>query len=130
MNEKIRQHLVTYAAKNNWPTDDDTLIEILTEANDLYKRKVSDSRWWYTEFIVVDIDGMLIGYEYASANRDEHVRELGWEFDPSTICEVKAVEKTVIVYERVKAEQAGEALESAALDQATGADAEEGGVEG
>lgn len=44
---------------------------------------------------------MLIGYEYAKANRDQSVRELGWEFDESTICEVRPVEKTVVVYEKV-----------------------------
>lgn len=110
MNEKIKQHLIAYAAKNNWSTDDDTLIEVLTEGADVYRKKISNSRWWYTEFIVTEIDGMLIGYEYASANRDEHVRDLGWEFDESTICEVEPVQKTVTVYEKVLNQPTGGAL--------------------
>lgn len=102
MTGKIRQHLVAYAEKNNWSTDDETLIEVLTEATKVYSKKISDSRWWYTEFVVVGIDGMLIGYEYARANRDENVRELGWDFDPGTICEVEAVQETITVYRKVK----------------------------
>lgn len=101
MNEIIKQHLIAVAEKNNWPTDKDTLIEILTEANEVYTKKVSDHRWWYIEFIVADVDGMLIGYEYAKANRDEHVRDLGWEFDLATICQVEAVQETVTVYKKV-----------------------------
>ena len=107
MNEKIKQHLIAVAAKNNWPTDNDTLIEILTEANEVYVKKVSDSRWWYTEFIVAEVDGMLIGYEYAKANRDESVRDLGWEFDESTICEVEAVQETVTVYKKLNPPKEG-----------------------
>lgn len=107
MNEKIKQHLIAVAQKNNWPTDNDTLIEILTEANEVYVKKVSDSRWWYTEFIVADVEGMLIGYEYAKANRDESVRDLGWEFDETTICEVEAVQETVTVYKKLTPSEGG-----------------------
>ena len=51
------------------------------------------------EVYVVNIDGMLIGYVYAEANRDESVSELGYEFDVSTICEMVASEKTIITFQ-------------------------------
>lgn len=101
MNEKIKQHLIAVAEKNNWPTDNETLLEILFESEEVYTKKISNSRWWYTEFVVTNVDGMLIGYEYARANRDEHVRDLGWEFDESTICEVEAVQETITVYKKL-----------------------------
>lgn len=101
MNEKVRQHLIAYNQKNNWSIENDSLIETITEGPVVYEEKVSESRWWNNEFRVTKIDGMFIGYGYAQANRDESIRDLGWEFDESTICEVEPVEKTVIVYKKV-----------------------------
>lgn len=101
MNEKIKQHLVAYAEKNGWKTDDAELIEILTEAPVVFEQKLSASRWWNNMFIVTEVEGMFIGYNYAQANRDESVQDLGWEFDKKTICEVKPVEKVVTVYEKI-----------------------------
>lgn len=119
MNTKIKHHLIAVATKNNWPTDDETLLEILFEANEVYTKKVSNSRWWYTEFVVADVEGVLIGYEYARANRDEHVRDLGWEFDESTICEVEAVQETITVYKRVNPGSGQSAINNMLLDPNT-----------
>lgn len=101
MNDKIKHHLTEYAKANNWDSDDNTLIEILTESSVICESKISESRWWNNVFRVTEINGMFIGYDYAQANRDESVRDLGWDFDKSTIREVKPVQKTVTVYERV-----------------------------
>jgi hypothetical protein len=130
MNEKVKQHLIAIAQKNDWDdTDDDTLLEILTEAEEVYSKKISDSRWWYTEFIVADVDGMLIGYEYAKANRDENVRELGWEFDYDTICEVEAVQETVTVYRKVNPAQGNGPLNTMIQDPNVKTDGEVKGDE-
>lgn len=101
MNDKIRQHLVEYCSRCQWGTDEDTLIEVIREGKRVYRGEIADRRWWKEYQYVVDVDGMLIGYVYAEANRDESVQELGWEFDPASICEMRAVEKTVIIYEPV-----------------------------
>lgn len=158
MNEIVKQHLAAFAAKNNWGTDDDTLIEIITEGNHVYEEKISESRWWNNVYRVAEIDGMFIGYEYAQANRDESVRELGWDFDPTTICQVWPTQKVVTVYSKVNPAlkegvtntmikdpntpqadnqeeatgQAENAQESASQDQAMEAtqDSEEGSIEG
>lgn len=154
MTEKVKQHLIAYAKANDWTTSDTDLIEILTEGSVIYEAKLSEGRWWNNVFRITKIDGMYIGYNYAQANRDESVRDLGWDFDPATICEVRPVEKMVTIYEKVNPaggqscvnnmlhdpnvkaeeanEQATEAAESAAQDAATGAteSAEEGGAEG
>jgi hypothetical protein len=150
MNDKIRQHLISHAVKNDWSTDDKTLVEILTDSPVIHESKISASRWWNNIFRVAEIDGMLIGYDYAQVNRDESLSDIGWGFDERTICEVKPVEKKVIVYEKVnpasgqsginnilqdpnakQAEQeaageagnaeAAKAQESASQDEATGA---------
>lgn len=101
MNDKVKQHLIKFAEANNWGTEEGELIEILTESEVIYEEKISESRWWNNVFRVVEVDDMYIGYNYAQANRDEHVRDLGWDFDPKTICEVKPVQTVVTVYKKV-----------------------------
>lgn len=101
MNERIKKHLTDYAISKGWQPDNDTLIEIIMEARAIYEEITCERRWWNDTFKVVNINGLLIGFKSAKANRDESMQDLGWEFDQSTICEVKAVEKTITVYERV-----------------------------
>lgn len=101
MNEKIKEHLVAFSEKNGWGTSEEDIIETLSQCMTIYEEKLSESRWWNNIFRVVEIDGMLIGYQWAQANRDESIQDLGWDFDPRTICEVKPVQKTVTVYEKV-----------------------------
>ena len=99
MNEKIKEHLVRFCTREGFGTDDDVLQEVLLEADEVYSKEISQHRWWVTYFTVVRIDGMLIGFTSARTTGDNTPSEAGWEFDPSTICEVEAHEKTVIVYE-------------------------------
>ena len=150
MNDNVRQHLIAYNQKNNWSLENDSLIETITEAHVIYEEKLSKGRWWNNIFRVTQIDGMFIGYEYAQANRDESIRDLGWDFDERTICQVWPVEKIVTVYTKVnpalkegvtntmnidpnvKTEEAQEqaAVESASQDTAMEVDSEEGTTEG
>ena len=101
MNERIKKHLTQYCEKKEWGTDEDDLIEALTEAKRLYREEIGQHRWWNEFRYVVEIDGMLIGYIHAEANRDESMSDLGYEFDVSSICEMRPVEKTVTVYEPI-----------------------------
>lgn len=99
MNERVRAHLAAYAESKDWPTDDDILIEIV---RDWGVRKnytwIARRRWWMEFEIVVEINGMLIGFVDANANRDESPEELGFEFDPTTIREMRAAEVVVTAY--------------------------------
>jgi hypothetical protein len=45
---------------------------------------------------------MLVGFIDGKTTGDDSAEEKGWEFDPSTICEVEAHEKTITVYEQKK----------------------------
>lgn len=102
MNERIKKHLTDYALSKGYQPDSETLIEILQEERPIYEVVISERRWWNDTFKVVKINGMLIGFNSAKANRDESMQDLGWEFDENTICEARAVQKTVTVYEPVK----------------------------
>jgi hypothetical protein len=86
---------------NGYSTDNDDVLETLTESHVLYREHLSSDRWWETYMYVIKLDEHYIGFTWAEANRDESVRELGFEFDFDSICEVEQLEKTVIVYEKI-----------------------------
>lgn len=152
MTEKIKQHLVEYAASKNWQTDDDTLFEIVRESKEVYSEKISSHRWYDDTFIVVEVNGMYIGYHDFYMTGDNNASDMGLDYDINSICEVRPVEKRVIVYEKVnpasgkagvnhmtdpnvKAEGqeegvAEEAKAETANEQATEESAEEGSTEG
>lgn len=96
MEQKIKDVIKKYYAyKHNGVLADDTPDQkyegIITECGKRIGELDRDShRWWdtYTEikrFDVSDDKFYLIGYEFASANRDESIYDLGYEFDPDTI---------------------------------------------
>ncbi len=99
MNEEIKAHVAKYCASKGWPTDDETIIDVIREAKSVWSGLVSTRRWWRDVFCVVEIDGMLIGFMGAQADGDGP-EDRGWEFDPSTICKVKSKEVTMTIYEK------------------------------
>ena len=101
MNEKIKQHVKKYNESKGWPTDNDSLIETINEANSIWTGNRENHRWWDEIDKVVEIDGMLIKFVWAEANRDESIFELGWDFDESSIHEVRPREVKTIIYEPV-----------------------------
>jgi hypothetical protein len=101
MNEKIRQHLSEYATSKNWQTDDDSLFEIIREAKSVYSETIGSHRWYDDTFMVVDVNGMKIGYNGFYMTGDNNPSDMGLSYDIDSICEVKLVEKTVTVYEKV-----------------------------
>jgi len=101
MNNKIREHLVKYNLKNEYGTSDADLFETLFEAEELYSKQKTKHRWWIDIFTVVEIDGMFIGFMYAETTGDNNPKDVGWEFDPRSICEVVPKEVKSIIYEKV-----------------------------
>lgn len=104
MNKKIREALKAINDEKGWGTKtQQDLIDTLTDyCRVIYKEHRGERRWWTEEFRVARVtDDLFVGYDWAVANRDESIYELGWEFDPNSICEVEAVEVTVIRYEKV-----------------------------
>jgi hypothetical protein len=101
MNDKIRNHLIAFNESHGLPTDDDTLLETLLEEDTVHEQIVGQRRWWNDIFHVVNVGGMLIGYDWAHSTGDSSASELGWEFDWDSVVEVEAFEKVVVGY-RVK----------------------------
>jgi hypothetical protein len=99
MNEKIKAHVLKYHEKMGFKyNNDDNLIETIQEADVVWSGNDSKRRWWTDCFTVVDIEGMLIGFDDAKTTGDDSPCEKGWEFDPDSICEVEAREITTTVY--------------------------------
>jgi len=99
MEERVRQHVEKHCREQGWSTDINTIIEEITESPQIYREEYRQFRWWTEYQYVVEIDGMLIGYVDAEATGDSSPREMGYKFDPSSIREMVAVEKTITVYE-------------------------------
>jgi len=102
MNGKIRKHLVAYNKKNGWGVEEGSLIETVKESKIIYEEKIQERRHWTDIFVVSDIGGMFIGFDWATGTGDKGFEDIGWEFDPESICEVEPEERTVIVYVRVR----------------------------
>lgn len=101
MNEKIKSFLIEYNKSKGWGTNDAALLETITESTCIYKVVIDKRRWWNETFKVVEINGLKIGYDWAESTGDVGVRDLGWEFDYTSICEVIEKEKIVKYYERL-----------------------------
>jgi len=101
MNDKIRQHLTEYNLRQGYGVSEDTLIETLFNANRVYEAQKGEHRWWTDVFVVAEVDGMLIGFLDAYTTGDNSPREIGWEFNPDSICEVAAKVITKTIYERI-----------------------------
>jgi hypothetical protein len=100
MNEKIREHVRAYNLREFDDSSDEGIIETIRDAVEVWSGNDSDRRWWTDCFTVVNIDGMLIGFDDAKTTGDDSPRDKGWEFDPESICEVVAKEVVTTVYEK------------------------------
>jgi hypothetical protein len=80
----------------------ETLYDMLSEYGWLYKEDLHDSRWWTNIFVVDNINGRLIGYNWASTTGDDTPYEKGWEFDEDSICYVEPYEVTEIKYKKIQ----------------------------
>lgn len=101
MNDKVRQHLIDYATTRGWKTDEETLCEIVTEGKLIHKQLGEEHRWYHEEYRVVEVNGMLIGYDWFNVTGDDSIRDMGLELDVKSICEVKATTKIVTDYVKV-----------------------------
>ena len=100
MNDKIRQHLTAFNENGGWGTSDKDLMETLTEATPVYKAIGSAHRWYDDEFRVVNIGGMLIGYNGFHITGDNGVSDMGLEYKIDSVCEVEKKEVTEFQYIR------------------------------
>ena len=76
----------------------DSIGAYLSELTPIYEERIDERRWWTVMFRVVDIDGTLIGFDWAHTTGDKTPDETGWEFDESTICFVRKEQKVSTIY--------------------------------
>ena len=102
MNEKIRDHVIAYCESKGWTNDNEGVIEVITEAKEVWSGDEEEHRHWIEYTKVVEINGMFIQFTDAKGAGDQGIYDAGWEFDPDSICEVKPKEIKTTIYEPVK----------------------------
>ena len=101
MNKKIRKIIEDEFNKNPQSytlEDDDVLLEELTEGNLVEETLIAEQDWWNIYRYVIKVGEHYIGYFDAKTTGDDSVRDMGYEIDEDTICEMIPVQKTVTVY--------------------------------
>jgi len=82
----------------------DLIKECLLESTTVFEENCGSHRWWEDWFAVTYINKEIgyVGFEYAQANRDESMEDLGWTFDFDAVCRVEEYEKTVKAYRKTE----------------------------
>jgi len=105
MNKRIKNCLIELCKKEKAspPIFDnpEDMLDILQSCENISKEEISQHHLWNEYRYIVKINNLFIRYVHAEANRDESVQELGYEFDINSICEIRPIEKSIIIYERV-----------------------------
>lgn len=86
MNDKIRNHVACVCGAS----DEEDVVECIREARVVYSKIGCSHRWYDEEFVVVDIGGMLIGYQWYHTTGDMSASEMDLDFDVGSITEVEA----------------------------------------
>lgn len=66
-----------------------------------YSEITHSSRWWDNLFVVQEINGKMIGYNWAHSTGDNSIWDIGWEFDENSICFVEEYTVTVTKYQKI-----------------------------
>lgn len=105
VNEQIRKHVAEVIAKEDGialeAVTDEMIVEFITDSKCIWSDEEDSHRWWNDVFRVVEINGMLIGFEWAETTGDNSARDCGWEFDPKSICLVERKEVLRTIYKRI-----------------------------
>lgn len=110
MNKSCKALIEAYP--NKWVVDDCVavvdvditdadILELLQSGEEVHSQHEGSNRWWEDWSYVVKIGDKYFRYWYAEANRDESVRELGYEWDVDSVEEVTPVKKVVEITEYV-----------------------------
>lgn len=102
MNEKIKAHVIAYNEKRGWEISDESLFETIMESGkEIYSEVGASHRWYNEKFVVVELEGMLIGYDTFDTTGDAGWKDLGLEHDISKVYEVEKKQKTVDYFVKV-----------------------------
>ena len=77
-----------------------SIYELLKEESSdaIYSEETCGSRWWNNTFQVSEINGKLIGYDWAETTGDDSPYWKGWVFDEDSICYVEPKEVIITKY--------------------------------
>lgn len=108
----VREFLMDYLLNHSDNHNDkgepftDDLTEFFYEIGSdwTWDEQLGSSRWWDNLFVVQEINGKLIGYEWAATTGDRSARDRGWEFNENSICFVEPYTETITVtkYREIK----------------------------
>ena len=102
MNKETKDFLMNYCKDNGYEVSDQGIKEALQDRYEIYSEILDTHRRWNDVFLVVIVNEIPIGYDWAETTGDSGAEEMGWEFDIDSVCEVEKKEKTVVVYEKIK----------------------------
>jgi hypothetical protein len=102
---ELKEFVKVYCRSRGWMDDDLNVEEVLLYGDTVYTRVDGEHRWWNDVFRVIDIDGTLIGCYGAQTTGDNSPRDVGWQFDWNSLCEVERREVVTMVYERAEQSQ-------------------------
>lgn len=113
LTQKIKDILTWVCEKQGYslPSSDNEYFEVLWECGKGVAELDRDShRWWDTFTIVKQFDlgqqgKFYIGYEWAWANRDQSIFDLGWQFDQGTISFYKPKEIVTTTYVEISEDE-------------------------
>jgi len=98
--EKIIAHVKSFCDKEGYKcVDNDDIMDMITESSEIYTENTGSHRWYDDLFVVVDINGLLIGFDGFYMTGDSGMFDMGLEYDLSSVCEVEKKEKVIEYYE-------------------------------
>jgi hypothetical protein len=80
---------------------DQEAIDEIRESDIIYRSLIIDRRWWNEYLTVVKIGDKYISFIEASTTGDKSPSEVGFDFDPTTICEVVPKEVAIVKFVKV-----------------------------
>lgn len=99
--QEIKEYLNTwYNETNNTTyecTDADSLEILIESGKDEIEVDRSSHRWWDEVTRIAKYGDKYFEYTWATANRDESIFDLGWEFNWDSVHEVEPYTETVLV---------------------------------
>ena len=108
MNEKVEKHLQAYCVVKGFEPDRSNLKEALVGAKEVWEGDEDEHRWCIFTSRVVEVDGMLIMYNWGKCTGDNSLEDAGFEWDWDSVFEVEPHEVTVTHYRVVEEPQRAE----------------------
>ena len=95
----VREVLKEYCKKKGFGTTDKDLIEVMTEAEQVWSEELDKHRWYIVQNVVVELDGAFIMYEDYIITGDSSMWEMGLEYNLEKARIVERKERTEVYYE-------------------------------